>query len=266
MERSDREAPVFSHYSVMRSEAIEALRIRPDGIYIDGTAGGGGHSFAIAEGLTDGGRLIAFDQDSDALAAAERRLAPFSGRVTLVHANFRDAGRILFEMGIPKIDGALLDLGVSSFQLDSAERGFSYMQSAPLDMRMDREQTLSAYDVVNGYDEQELRRILRQYGEEKFAPRIASAIVKAREKAPIRRTGELAELIKEAIPAKARQGGHHPAKRSFQAIRIEVNGELDAIEPALRRVYGAAQPRRKAGGDHLPFSGGQDRKKIFFRL
>lgn len=216
MERSDREAPVFSHYSVMRSEAIEALRIRPDGIYIDGTAGGGGHSFAIAEGLTDGGRLIAFDQDSDALAAAERRLAPFSGRVTLVHANFRDAGRILFEMGIPKIDGALLDLGVSSFQLDSAEPGFSYMQSAPLDMRMDREQTLSAYDVVNGYDEQELRRILRQYGEEKFAPRIASAIVKAREKAPIRRTGELAELIKEAIRRRQDRADIIPRSAAFR--------------------------------------------------
>ena len=235
--RPDASEPIgFSHYSVMRSEAIDALRIIPDGIYVDCTAGGGGHSFEIASRLSEKGRLIAFDQDSDALQAAKKRLSPYLERVSLVHANFKDVGPLLQEMGIEKIHGALLDLGVSSYQLDHAERGFSYMQSAPLDMRMDRTQSLTAYDVVNGYEEKDLSRILRLYGEEKFAPQIARKIVSERQKANIETTGQLSDLIRAAIPAKARQGGHHPAKKSFQAIRIEVNRELDVIEPALRAL------------------------------
>lgn len=229
----------FSHRPVMLDECIDALRIRPDGVYADCTAGGGGHSFAIASRLGEGGRLYAFDRDSEAIAAAGARLAPFGERVTMVHSNFVYAAEYLRADGV---DGVLIDLGVSSHQLDTAERGFSYMQDAPLDMRMDQGEGMSAFEVVNGYSESDLIRIIRDYGEERFAPRIASAIVRARETAPVRTTLELSELIKGAIPAKFREGGHHPAKKTFQAIRIEVNGELKVIEPTLRSLVECLRP------------------------
>lgn len=231
----------FSHYSVMLSECIEALRVS-DGVYIDCTAGGGGHSFAIASRLTGEGRLIAIDQDADAIRAAGERLAPFGERVTMVRSNFSDVASVAERLGLPKVQGALIDLGVSSYQLDTAERGFSYIQDAPLDMRMNQDAPLTAWQVVNEYSEADLKRILYAYGEEQFAPRIASAIVKARADKPIERTGELSELIKSAIPAKARDGGHHPAKKSFQAIRIEVNQELAIIEPTLRALCNLLAP------------------------
>jgi 16S rRNA (cytosine1402-N4)-methyltransferase len=223
----------FIHSPVLLDECIEGLNIRQGGIYVDGTAGGGGHSSAIAERLTDG-KLIAIDRDEAAIRAAGARLAPFGERVSLARNNFSEIADVCASFGIDKIDGVLMDLGVSSYQLDTPERGFSYMADAELDMRMDRRASLTAYDVVNEYSAAELRRILFEYGEEKFAPKIASAIVAAREKSPIKTTGELCEIIKSAMPAAAKNGGHHPAKRSFQAIRIEVNGELDAIEPAIR--------------------------------
>ncbi|MBE6672096.1 MAG: 16S rRNA (cytosine(1402)-N(4))-methyltransferase RsmH [Ruminococcaceae bacterium] len=236
------ETTVFSHYSVLKKEVIESLAIRPDGIYVDCTAGGGGHSFEIASSLNENGRLIAIDRDDDAIRAAGKRLTPFADRVTMVKSNFTEVAAVLKNLGIDSIDGALIDLGVSSYQLDTAERGFSYMQDAPLDMRMDRQQTLTAYDVINGYSEAELKKILFTYGEEKFAPKIASAIVRQRDIKPIESTIELSELIKNALPAKAKVGGHHPAKRSFQAIRIEVNGELSAIEPTLRDLVSVLKP------------------------
>ena len=232
----------FSHYSVLKNEAIDSLAIKPDGIYVDCTAGGGGHSFEIASRLSTDGRLFAIDRDEDAISAAGKRLSPFADRVTMVKSNFTEVAAVMKANGIDGIDGALIDLGVSSYQLDTAERGFSYMQDAPLDMRMDRTQPLTAYDVVNTYSEAELKKILFTYGEEKFAPKIASAIVRQREQKPIESTLELAELIKNAMPAKAKIGGHHPAKRSFQAIRIEVNGELSAIEPTLRDLVSLLKP------------------------
>ena len=222
----------FSHRSVLLDECIDALMIDPDGIYIDGTAGGGGHSYEIAKRLK-GGRLIAIDRDEAAIAAAGKRLAEFGDRVTIVRNNFSNIADVCRELDIPRINGVLLDLGVSSYQLDTAERGFSHNNDAPLDMRMDRRSELDAYTVVNLYPEDKLRRIIYDYGEDRFAPRIASAIVRRREIKPIETTGELVDVIKSAIPAAAREGGHHPAKRTFQAIRIEVNGELDAIRPAI---------------------------------
>ncbi len=231
----------FAHRSVMLEPCMTALAIKPDGIYVDGTCGGGGHSFEIAGRLTTG-RLIGIDQDEAAIAAAGTRLAVYGERVTLVRNNFRHVGDVLDSLGIEKIDGILLDLGVSSYQLDTPERGFSYMADAPLDMRMDKRADKTAYDVVNGYSEFDLRRILFDYGEERFAPRIASRIVQAREEKPIETTGELVSLIKSAIPAAAREGGHHPAKRSFQAIRIEVNAELDVIRPALEAAMDKLAP------------------------
>lgn len=233
----------FSHVPVMLHECIEGLAIRPDGVYVDGTAGGGGHSFEIARRL-ETGLLIAIDQDEAAVKAASARLAPLGPRAVVVRNNFCRLDEVCRDLHIDRIDGILLDLGVSSYQLDTPERGFSYMADAPLDMRMDERQTKSAYDVVNTYSEAELRRILFGYGEEKFAGRIAGRIVRAREQEPIKTTGQLASLIKEAIPAAAREGGHHPAKRSFQAIRIEVNRELDVIRPALE----AALERLQVGG------------------
>ena len=224
----------FSHRSVLLDECIEGLNIKPDGIYVDGTAGGGGHSYHIAEKLTAGGRLIAIDRDDAAIAAAGERLAPFSDRVTIVRNNFSSIADVCMMLGIEKIDGVLLDLGVSSYQLDTAERGFAHNTDAPLDMRMDRRGELDAFTVVNTYSYEDLKRIIYDYGEDRFAPKIASAIVKRREQKLINTTGELVDVIKSAIPAAAREGGHHPAKRTFQAIRIEVNGELDAIEPAIR--------------------------------
>lgn len=231
----------FSHRPVMLDECIENLAIRPDGIYVDGTAGGGGHSFEIASRLTTG-RLIAIDQDEAAIAAAGARLAPLGERATVVRSNFRNIAQVCAQLGVDAIDGLLLDLGVSSHQLDTPDRGFSYQADAPLDMRMDKRNPLSAYEVVNTYPQDELRRILFEYGEERFAPRIAAAICRARESAPIRTTGELVDLIKQAMPAAARDGGHHPAKRSFQAIRIEVNAELDVIAPAIRAAVDLLRP------------------------
>lgn len=223
----------FSHRSVLLDECIEGLNIDPSGIYVDGTAGGGGHSFEIAKRLDEGGRLIAIDRDDDALVAAGIRLSQYSDRVTLVKNNFSNVADVLDELGIERINGILMDLGVSSYQLDTAERGFSHNTDAPLDMRMDRDGLLDAYTVVNNYSKDDLKRIIYEYGEDRFAPRIANAIVNAREVKPIQTTLELVNVIKSAIPAAAREGGHHPAKRTFQAIRIEVNGELDAIEPAI---------------------------------
>ena len=223
----------FSHYSVLLNECIDGLDIDPNGIYVDGTAGGGGHSFAIASSLS-GGRLIAIDQDEAAIAAALARLAPLGDRATVVRNNFCHVADVCRELGIEQIDGLLLDLGVSSYQLDTPERGFSYNADAPLDMRMDKRGSLTAYNVVNEYSEEKIKKILYEYGEERFSSSIAAAIVRERAKKPIESTKELSDIIKYAIPPAAREGGHHPAKRSFQAIRIEVNSELDVIEPAIR--------------------------------
>lgn len=223
----------FSHYSVLLNECMEGLDIKPDGIYVDGTAGGAGHSSQIAKRL-DNGRLIAIDQDETAVAVATQRLSALDKNTTVVRSNFCEIASVCRSLDIESIDGVLLDLGVSSYQLDTAERGFSYSSDAPLDMRMDNRKSLDAYKVVNTYSEQQLKKILFDYGEERYSPAIASAIVKHREKKPIETTAELSDIIKYAIPSAAREGGHHPAKRSFQAIRIEVNGELDVIEPAIR--------------------------------
>lgn len=231
----------FSHRPVLLAECIEALAIRPDGIYVDGTAGGGGHSAAIASHL-ESGRLIAIDQDEAAIEAAGKRLAPFGERAVVVRSNFSELERVVHEQGYEQIDGLLLDLGVSSYQLDTAERGFSYSADAPLDMRMDKRKALTAYEVVNTYSEAALKKILYDYGEERFAPSIAAAIVRERARKPIETTSELSELIKRSIPPFAREGGHHPAKRSFQAIRIEVNGELAIIEPTIRTAVSLLRP------------------------
>lgn len=231
----------FNHRPVMPDECIEGLSIKPDSIIVDGTAGGGGHSFLIAQRLTNG-KLIAIDQDETAIKAAGKRLEAFSGRVLFAKNNFANIREVCTSFGIDSINGVLLDLGVSSYQLDTPERGFSYMADAPLDMRMDETASLSAYDVVNTYTESELKRILFEYGEEKFSPAIARNIVRAREKHPIETTGELVDIIKASMPASAKTGGHHPAKRSFQAIRIEVNSELDVIEPAIRSAVDLLAP------------------------
>ncbi len=223
----------FSHRSVLLDECIEGLKIRPDGIYVDGTAGGAGHSSEIARRLVSG-KLIAIDQDESAVAVAADRLSAYGERACIVRSNFFEIAQVCESLGVGEIDGLLLDLGVSSYQLDTAERGFSYMADAPLDMRMDKRRSLSAYDVVNTYSFEQLKKILYEYGEERYSAAIASAIIKKRERSPIERTLELADTVKYAIPPRAREGGHHPAKRSFQAIRIEVNGELDVIEPAIR--------------------------------
>lgn len=233
----------FSHYSVLLNECMEGLNIKPDGIYVDGTAGGAGHSSEIAKRL-DGGQLIAIDQDETAVAVATQRLSALNKNTTVVRSNFFNIARVCEELNIEAIDGVLLDLGVSSYQLDTADRGFSYSSDAPLDMRMDTRNSLSAYDVVNTYSLEQLKKILFEYGEERYSPAIAAAIVKQREKEPIRTTGELSDIIKYAIPPSAREGGHHPAKRSFQAIRIEVNSELDVIEPTIR----AAVTKLNKGG------------------
>ncbi len=224
----------FSHISVLLSECIESLHIRDGFTYIDGTTGGGGHSLEIAKRLPSNSRLLCFDRDTDALCAAKERLKDYQDKITFIHRNFSDIGEVLDEMQIHDLGGVLMDLGCSSYQLDTPERGFSYQHDAPLDMRMDKDMPLDAYTVVNTYSEEDLRRILFEYGEERFSPRIARRIAEQRAISPIQTTGELAEIIKSAIPMKNRQGGHHPAKRSFQAIRIEVNGELSAISPAIR--------------------------------
>ncbi|MCI8631733.1 MAG: 16S rRNA (cytosine(1402)-N(4))-methyltransferase RsmH [Firmicutes bacterium] len=222
----------FKHTSVLLRECVDSLNIKPGGIYVDGTLGGGGHSSAICEKLSASGLLIGIDRDKDALNAAEKRLLPYKCRKLFVQSNYADIKNILRKNGIESIDGATLDLGVSSFQLDNKDRGFSYMQKAPLDMRMNRDDSLSAYDVVNGYSEKELAEIIKKYGEEKWSQRIASFIVKARADKPVEDTEELVDIIKRAIPASARREGPHPAKRTFQAIRIEVNDELGQLEKA----------------------------------
>lgn len=222
----------FKHVSVLLDECINGLDIKPDGIYVDCTLGGAGHSSEIIKRLSNKGLLIGIDQDEDALKAASERLKDYDNKI-LVHNNFHNIKSILDDLKIDKVDGILADLGVSSYQLDNPERGFSYMHDAPLDMRMDREAPFSAYDVVNDYSEEELHRVIKEYGEEKWAKRIANFIVKAREDKKIKTTFELVDIIKRAIPAKARREGPHPAKRTFQAIRIEVNGELRIIEQTI---------------------------------
>ena len=233
----------FSHAPVLLEECLEGLNIRPGGVYLDGTVGGAGHSTEIAKRLK-GGRLICVDRDEKALSAAEERLSPWKERVTLVKSNFDRVPEILDELGLEKIDGMLFDLGVSSPQLDEAERGFSYQKDAPLDMRMDRSAALTAAEIVNTWPEEELRRILRDYGEERYASRIAGAIVRARGEKPLETTLELAELIRKAMPAAALREKQHPAKRSFQAIRIAVNDELGSVE----RLLDKAPDRLNAGG------------------
>ena len=228
----------FKHRSVLLDEVIEGLRIRPDGIYLDGTLGGGGHSYEIASRLTEGGRLIGIDQDEDALAAARQRLSPYLDRVTFVHDNYENMQHAVQEFFgdrnvSGRINGILLDLGVSSYQLDNPERGFSYRSDAPLDMRMDRSAGLSAKDIVNSYSDRELTRILRDYGEERMAARIAANIVRAREEAPLETTGQLVQIIERSIPMKMRERGGNPCKRTFQAIRIACNRELEVLEDTL---------------------------------
>lgn len=243
---------MFQHTTVLLEEAVDGLAIKPDGIYVDCTLGGAGHSELIASRLGGRGRLIAFDQDDWALDNARKRLAPFIDKVTLVRSNFRCLEQELrgcgvpMTAGVPQVDGILFDLGVSSPQLDEAERGFSYNHDAPLDMRMDREGDLTAKEIVNSWDERDIARMLDWYGEERFARNIAKHIVKARENEPIKTTGELAELIKTAIPAATRRTGPHPAKRSFQALRIAVNDELGAAEEALEQTVQCLAPGGRA--------------------
>ena len=224
----------YGHKPVLLDECLEALAIRPDGVYLDGTLGRAGHSLEILRRLTAGGRLIGLDRDGTALEAARVRLAEYADRVTLVHSNFSRLAEVLDDLHIDAVDGMLFDLGVSSPQLDDAERGFSYMHDAPLDMRMDRTAGLTARDVVNGWSYEELRRILFEYGEERYAPAIARHIVERREKAPIETTGQLVEVISSAMPPAALREKQHPAKRSFQAIRIAVNDELGAVSRMMR--------------------------------
>ena len=231
----------YGHKPVLLEECLDALAIRPDGTYLDGTLGRAGHSLEILRRLTTG-RLIGIDRDMTAIEAAKERLAEFSDRVTLVHSNFSELGSVLENLGISGVDGMLFDLGVSSPQLDEAQRGFSYMQDAPLDMRMDASAALDAREVVNTWSGDELKRILRDYGEERYAAQIARAIVREREKKPIETTMELVEIIRSAMPAAALREKQHPAKRSFQAIRIAVNGELDALPPMLEAATGALRP------------------------
>ena len=233
----------FKHESVLLEEVIRGLNIKPWGIYVDGTLGGGGHSFRIAEKLTEGGRLIGIDQDRDALQAAGQRLAPFRDRVTLVHDNYEHMGRVLSDLRIDKIDGILLDLGVSSYQLDNPERGFSYNTDAPLDMRMDRDDNaLTAREIVNTWSAGELSDILRDYGEERYARAIAANIVKEREKAPLETTGQLSEIVRRSIPKKMQQRGGNPCKRTFQAIRIACNRELDVLADSLDEMMERLAP------------------------
>lgn len=224
----------FKHYSVMLHESVDALNVS-DGCYIDFTAGSGGHSLEIVKKIGNG-RLIAVDQDKAAIEAVEKRLYDYRDKLVTVRDNFSNVGAFAEALGISEIRGAVMDLGVSSYQLDTAERGFSYMQDAPLDMRMSDDMRFSAYDVVNNYTKEELKRVLYEYGEESYAPLIAAQIIKRREDKPIETTLELVDVIKSALPAKAKNGSHHPCKKSFQAIRIEVNHELDVIEPTIRTV------------------------------
>ena len=223
----------FKHKSVLLYETVDQLNIKPDGIYVDGTLGGGGHSYETASRLSDKGRLIGIDQDEDAIKAASERLKPFMDRVTIVRNNYCNMDKVLDELSIDKVDGIMLDLGVSSYQLDTAERGFTYNVDAKLDMRMDQRQEVTARDIVNDYSEYDLYRIIRDYGEDRFAKNIAKHIVAARQKKPIETTFELNEIIKAAIPMKVRATGGHPSKRTYQAIRIELNRELEVLENSI---------------------------------
>ncbi len=223
----------FKHKSVLLEETIDGLRVKPDGIYVDGTLGGAGHASEVCQRLSAKGRFIGIDQDQDAIIAASERLAAYEDRVTIIRSNYCYMVNELRERGIRHVDGILLDLGVSSYQLDNEERGFTYRVDAPLDMRMDQRQDRTAADIVNGYEERELYRIIRDYGEDKFAKNIAKHIVAARKKAPIRTTGELTEIIRQSIPMRVQAAGGHPAKRTFQAIRIELNRELDVLRDSL---------------------------------
>lgn len=232
----------FNHTSVLLEEAIDNLAIKPNGIYVDGTLGGGGHAEAICRVLEPNGTLVGIDRDCDALEAAKLRLNTFSLQKIYVRSNYANIKAVLEENGLKGVDGALLDLGVSSFQLDNTDRGFSYMHDAPLDMRMNRKDSLTAYKVVNAYSERELTEIIKKYGEERWAARIAKFIATERTDAPIERTGRLVEIIKEAIPASARREGPHPAKRTFQAIRIEVNDELGQLETAVEDFCDVLNP------------------------
>ena len=224
----------FNHYSVLLEETIENLNVRPGGIYVDGTLGGGGHAYEVCKRLQEQGRFIGIDQDADAICAASERLKEYGDLVTIVRSNYCNMRQVLKEQGIEKVDGIVLDLGVSSFQLDTPERGFTYRsENAPLDMRMDDRQTLTAKDIVNEYSEMELFRIIRDYGEDKFAKNIAKHIVNARKKEPILTTGQLNEIIRAAIPMKMQVTGGHPSKRTYQAIRIELNRELEVLRDTL---------------------------------
>ena len=233
----------FNHYSVLLNETIENLNIKPDGIYVDGTLGGGGHAYQVASRLSEKGRLIGIDQDADAIAAAGERLKEFGDKITIIRSNYANMKEELHRIGVEKVDGIVLDLGVSSFQLDTPERGFTYRdENAPLDMRMDDRQSLTAKDIVNGYSEMDLYRIIRDYGEDKFAKNIANHIVQERAKKPIETTGELTEIIRASIPMKVQMTGGHPAKRTFQAIRIELNKELEVLQDNLDDMIDLLNP------------------------
>lgn len=232
----------FKHTSVLLQETIENLDIKPEGIYVDGTLGGGGHASEIAARLQGTGRLLGIDQDADAIEAAGRRLEPYGERITLIRDNYCNMRAALRQIGIDKVDGIVLDLGVSSFQLDNVERGFSYKYDTVLDMRMDTRQSLSAKEIINGYSEADLYRIIRDYGEEQFAKNIAKHIVMARRDSPVETTGQLCEIIKAAIPAKMRATGGHPAKRTFQAVRIECNRELEVLRDSLDQLIDMLNP------------------------
>lgn len=255
----------FKHTSVLFKETIDSLAVKPDGVYVDGTLGGGGHASGICERLGSKGLLIGIDRDKDALAAAEKRLEAYKCRKIFVQSNYSQVKSVLEDNCIDKINGAVLDLGVSSFQLDNSERGFSYMQDAPLDMRMNADDSFSAYDVVNTYSEKELARIIREYGEERWASRIASFIVKKRAEAPLTSTFELVDAIKAAVPASARREGPHPAKRTFQAIRIEVNDELSQLKKAVDEFCDVLAPGGRLAV--ITFHSLEDRivKEIFAR-
>ena len=234
---------IFGHKSVLLDETIESLDIKPDGIYVDGTLGGGGHASEVCRRLGDKGRFIGIDQDADAIAAASERLKEFGDKVTIVRSNYENIDEVLKELGISQVDGIYLDLGVSSYQLDTAERGFTYREDdAPLDMRMDQRNEMTAKDIVNTYSESELFHIIKNYGEDRFAKNIAKHIVRARQEKEIETTGELIEIIKAAIPAKVRATGGHPAKRTFQAIRIELNKELEVLKNSIDKMTDLLAP------------------------
>lgn len=238
---------MFEHKSVLLEETVDSLAVKPDGVYVDGTLGGGGHALEVCSRLGKDGRLIGIDQDEDAIAAASERLKGYKDQVSIVRSNYENIRTVLQDLGIEKVDGICLDLGVSSYQLDTAERGFTYREDAPLDMRMDQRNTQTAADIVNTYSEFDLYRIIRDYGEDKFAKNIAKHIVKARETAPVETTGQLIEIIKAAIPMKVRAVGGHPAKKTFQAIRIELNQELEVLNNSIDVMIDLLNPGGRLG-------------------